>query len=101
MPISALALELIDLIVSHAARDLPQDERLEECGRLALVCKQWARPAQAAGWRDVKLPTTTRDSSTISSRIRTSLAASTACTLACHGQWTSTDIGNRFSTFFA
>lgn len=55
MPISSLPVEILDLIFSHVARPLLESERLEECGRLALVCKQWVRPAQAAAWSSLNV----------------------------------------------
>ncbi|BGP34303.1 hypothetical protein JCM10296v2_006118 [Rhodotorula toruloides] len=55
MPVPPLPLELVDLIISHIARDLPQAERLAECGRLALVCSNWANAARTVAYHRLEV----------------------------------------------
>ncbi|GAA6047177.1 hypothetical protein NBRC10513_003843 [Rhodotorula toruloides] len=58
MPVPYLPIELVDLIISHVARDLTQSERLEECGRLALVCRNWTERARMVAWRELEVHVT-------------------------------------------
>ncbi|EMS18332.1 uncharacterized protein RHTO_06475 [Rhodotorula toruloides NP11] len=58
MPVPSLPIELVDLIISHVARGLSQSERHTECGRLALVCKDWTERARMVAWRQLHVHVT-------------------------------------------